>query len=612
MTLKYFSDSEVLSRVHRNILMRFLEDYIEHLPADAAALLGAKLDFEQSCTAWAAQFSSPSRFGAPLLDALLAIDNLARPENESLLTEALSHLPPNYVDRNQSLLNQALHLWLLAQNTADVCFPETASRRSEDAPQATPSSPVEARQGEEPSANTTCNQQPANCSIPFSSEIENQNSTIENPGNPSTTLSEDLGRLARLSPVEYDLVRRAEAKRLNLRLSTLDDAVESARILEADAQANALKLPQLEPWPEPIINAPALFDEVHDRSLLYLHLPAGAAVVLTLWPTHAHAIKAFTLSPRLNFTSIEPGCGKTTALDFLATLTPNVLRTDNLKTAVLFRVVEQQQPTLLLDELDSYVHLFPELRGLLNSGHSDSGYAHRCEGNVVRAFRSFAATALAGIGDLAKTIRDRSIIVALSKAPPGVLKARFDKRHLETETILGRKMARWVQDNFAAIAACDPVMPPAAHNRLGDNWRPLFAIAQVIGGHWPQRIIDAFTALSVRSNATTPNETETAGEQTWLTLLDDIRGIFAVRATDRLFSSSLVRALRALPNRPWSGMNNGDKPITETRLARYLSTLGIHSQIIRVGAERARGYKLAAFIDAPSPSSPPKDAAYEI
>ena len=592
MTLKYFSDPEILSHVWRDILTRFLDDYKEHLPADAAALLPARLDFEQFCQAWAAQFSSPSRFGAPLLDALLAIENLAQPENESLLKEALSHLPPGYVvNQNLPPLHQSLHLWIIAQNTPGVYFPQTSSKRNEDRPQGVSSSPSEAQQTRkpnetgEPSADRSCNLQPSSCNTPpiaagnsgSTPVVENQNSKIEN----------SFHRLALLSPVEYEFVRRDEAKRLNLRVSTLDDAVERARILEDDAQANALKLPQLEPWPEPISNAPALFDNVHDRCLLYLYLPAGAAVVLTLWPAHAQAIKAFTLTPRLNFTSTEPGCGKTTALDFLAALSPNVLRTDNLKTAVLFRVVEQQQPTLLLDELDTYLHLYPDLRGLLNSGHSNGGYAHRCEGNKVRAFSSFAATALAGIGDLAKTLRDRSITVALFKAPPGVLKARFDKRHVETETILGRKMARWVQDNFDAIAACDPIMPRAAHNRLGDNWRPLFAIAQLIGGHWPQRILEAFTALTTRKEAS---------NNTAVVLLADIRTIFNQTGDSQIFSSMLADSLCSMPERPWSSINRG-KPITQLWLARRLHSFGIGSHILRIGDARANGYLLSDFTD---------------
>src|SRR5438045_2040209 len=39
-------------------------------------------------------------------------------------------------------------------------------------------------------------------------------------------------------------------------------------------------------------------------------------------------------------------------------------------------------------------------------------------------------------------------------------------------------------------------MPPSAYNRLADNWRPLFAIAQTAGGDWPRRALEAFNQLA--------------------------------------------------------------------------------------------------------------------
>jgi len=80
-----------------------------------------------------------------------------------------------------------------------------------------------------------------------------------------------------------------------------------------------------------------------------------------------------------------------------------------------------------------------------------------------------------------------------------------------------------------------------------------------------------------------------------LGLLAAIRLIFAQHGVQRLFSSALVDALRLLPERPWSGANNGDKHITAARLARRLSAFNVHSQTIRIGQLRAKGYDLADF-----------------
>ena len=421
--------------------------------------------------------------------------------------------------------------------------------------------------------------------------IDVQSSTLDVGSSPSASPDPDIARLAKLPPLEYDRVRRAEAKRLGLRVRTLDDEVERVRILEDDAAANDVPLKQLEPWPEPILDAPALFDEVHDRFLLFLHLPPGAAVVLTMWPGHANAINAFTQSPRLNLTSRHAGCGKSTTLEILATFCPHVLLTNNMRPPVLYRVMHRGQLTVFLDELDTYLHLYPELRGLLNASNKPGSYVHRCEGNIVRFFKVFAATALAGLGQLSPTLRHRSIIIELEEAPPGVLKARFDPRHIETETILGRKIARWAKDNFNALAACDPVMPPKAHNRLADNWRPLFAVAQIIGGHWPERVLEAFNQLTAKPKA---------AADTGVALLADIRQVFTDSHADRLFSWTLVDSLCALPARPWSeakAENGSVRPINEAWLARQLRRFGVRSRTLRLDGQKAKGYELADFTE---------------
>src|SRR5947207_2287407 len=191
----------------------------------------------------------------------------------------------------------------------------------------------------------------------------------------------------------------------------------------------------------------------------------------------------------------------------IASLVPRPLRTENLTAPVLFRLVDQYQPTLLLDEVDSWLPQAEELRGLLNAGHKRGACAYRCEGEnkAVRAFKAFAPAVLAGIGPLPGTLADRSIFIPLVAAAPDQLPARFDTLNTKVETELRRKLARWTQDNFAALQACDPPLPATAFNRLADNWRPLFAIAQIAGGDWPARALAAFEALASRSAFRTPH-----------------------------------------------------------------------------------------------------------
>lgn len=260
---------------------------------------------------------------------------------------------------------------------------------------------------------------------------------------------------------------------------------------------------------------------------------------------------------------------------------------------VLFRVVHLQQPTLLLDELDTYLRRMTELRGLLNAGHRSGSHAYRCEGpgNAVRGFRSYAAAALAGIGALPPTLRDRSIRIPLVEAGPGEIQSPLDRGNTKLETELGRKVARWAKDNFAAIKAAQPVLPEAAHNRVADNWRPLFSIAEVIGGEWPALAARAFESLNTSSQVAEPG----------LILLPDIRQVFSESGGQRQFSAELVNALCALPNRPYAdawGRNGDGRRLDESALARALSPYGVRSRNVRINSEQAKGYELADLSDA--------------
>ncbi|MFZ0828253.1 MAG: DUF3631 domain-containing protein [Verrucomicrobiia bacterium] len=211
------------------------------------------------------------------------------------------------------------------------------------------------------------------------------------------------------------------------------------------------------------------------------------------------------------------------------------------------------------------------------------------DSHEVRAFNVFAPAVLCGIGALPGTLHDRSIIVRLERAKPGELCQRFDSRHVEQETELCRKLARWCADNLARLGACDPVLPSSAFNRLADNWRPLFTIAQVAGGDWPQRAAEAFAKLTAKTDA------DAQGIGTML--LADIQRVFIEASAERMLSKTLVDTLCSMSDRPWPEANRG-RPITPTWMARRLHCFNVSSKTIRVGDERANGYELAHFQDA--------------
>src|SRR5208282_4272827 len=91
-------------------------------------------------------------------------------------------------------------------------------------------------------------------------------------------------------------------------------------------------------------------------------------------------------------------------------------------------------------------------------------------------------------------------------------------RHVESEQELCRKLSRFAADHFERLKNADPALPDGVYNRLADNWRPLFAIAEAAGGDWPKRAADALALLAAKDDA--------EGQSVGVQLLGDIREIF--------------------------------------------------------------------------------------
>jgi hypothetical protein len=153
---------------------------------------------------------------------------------------------------------------------------------------------------------------------------------------------------------------------------------------------------------------------------------------------------------------------------------------------------------------------------------------------------------------------------------------------------LARKAARWAVDHHAALVQADPDMGQLI-NRVADNWRPLFAIADLAGGKWPKH------ARTIAHSA----EAEKEDQSIKTMLLSDIRDIFAARSeSDRISSTELATTLGLMEGRPWSEWGRMAKPITAAALARMLSPFGILPGTRRAGVETFKGYLYADFEDA--------------
>jgi hypothetical protein len=403
--------------------------------------------------------------------------------------------------------------------------------------------------------------------------------------------------LAALPRMEYDRRRQGEAKRLGVRVTTLDTEVDHRRPGDVENDGDAGLFADLEPWPEPVDGA-ALLDSLVAAFTRRVVLPDRANDALALWVMFAHAHDAAQISPILALVSPEKRCGKTTTLAVIQGLVPRALPTANITAAALFRAVEKWAPTVLIDEADTFLRDNDELRGILNSGHArGSAYVVRTVGDNHEAqhFHTWAPKAIALIGTLPDTLADRAIAVRLRRKRPDETVERVRLDRMEALTALARQAVRWVADNLEALRESDPEVPAELHDREADNWRALFAIADRAAGEWPAR---------ARATATELSKAGDDEDSARVMLLADIHAIIAERGVDRIASADLVTALVEREDRPWPEWRQG-KPLTTRGLAKLLAPFGIAPGTIRnTDGATAKGYHRGHFDDALARYSP--------
>ncbi len=334
----------------------------------------------------------------------------------------------------------------------------------------------------------------------------------------------------------------------------------------------------------------------------YVVLPEGAAKAIALWIMHTHCHCAAQVSPLLIFSSPSKRCGKSTAMRLLSALVSNPVPASNITAAALFRYVDREQPTLLLDEADTFMRDSDDLRGIINCGHTRTeAFVIRCVGNShePKRFSAWCPKAIALIGNLHPTLMDRGIVVRMRRKRRDETADRLRGDRLEAFQPLADRCAAWAQAHMQVLREIDPDVPTYLGDRVADNWRTLLAIAEISDWRDP--------ALEAVRNLTPPEDDD---EDTSTMLLADLREIFDHRGSDRLSSKEITTQLNEREERPWPNFGRGNG-IGPRHVAKFLKNYGIRPETLRFGATKtAKGYRSESFVDAwsrylPDPSVPP-------
>ncbi len=276
--------------------------------------------------------------------------------------------------------------------------------------------------------------------------------------------------------------------------------------------------------PTPLGDIAERIGAYYDRWII---APFDYITAIVLWaigtwglpPGEQNARTGAMFYPYLRVTSIDPNSGKTTVLQSLSAATRRPYPTTRISPSALFRIQALYQPTLIIDEVGRFIQGDKDLKGLLDVACYRHGTvtlsekrAHGSRGGetfVPQSFRCFGPIVLGGLGKLSPTVRSRSIRIRMQPAPPG--------RDSLSLTQLAREIAElreWAAPQLAAHSQAiaealergpHGPLPNELRNRDRDVWSPLFAVAELIGGEWPQECLAAYKMLySPRKDEVTP------------------------------------------------------------------------------------------------------------
>lgn len=417
--------------------------------------------------------------------------------------------------------------------------------------------------------------------------------------------AEVIATLAALSELEYDRVRVERARMLGVQVKTLDSLVKAKR---EEPPETGLSFPDREPHPDPVDPA-QLLDDLSATVKRFIVLRAEQADAAALWIAMTWFIDVIEVAPLAIINAPEKACGKSQLLDLIGRMSATPLPAANSSVAFLFRAVEKWTPTLLIDEVDTFIRENDEIKGLINAGYTRANaFVGRVVGNDFepRLFRVWGAKALAGIAlerHLPDATMSRAIVLELRRKLPHEPVTPLRRAEAGLFDDIASRLARFALDYSQQVRTARPPLPETLGDRDQDNWEPLLAIAQCAGPEWVQRATDAALKLSSANKSSTSTGNE---------LLAAIKEIFERKQGAKISTADLIAELVDDDEGPWATYNRG-KQITARQLARQLAPYGIKSKTVRMGQwSTPKGFDAAQFEDAFARFlSPPAEVAQQ-
>jgi hypothetical protein len=212
-----------------------------------------------------------------------------------------------------------------------------------------------------------------------------------------------------------------EFKIPGLKKDAIERAVEAKRLREFEKRADAIQSARREQLLRFKVDPAGVISALERYYADRRHIPLDAAFIEALFAINTYTFEVFETTPYILYDSATGGCGKTTALERHDLVCARSYFGVDPSPAVLYRRIERDSPTFLLDEakaLQNHGDKSQELLALFDAGYKRGATVSRCveHGEDLRDFRVYCPKVLARIGSFRGTLLDRGIVIHLEKA----------------------------------------------------------------------------------------------------------------------------------------------------------------------------------------------------
>ena len=236
-------------------------------------------------------------------------------------------------------------------------------------------------------------------------------------------------------------------------------------------------------------------------------LPVGAALLLALFILITWTFELFDTCPYLSVESPLPECGKSTVLRLINAVCARGEISTSLTEAVLFRLVDECQPTFLIDEaetLEGKSERAEGLRAIAHEGYKRGGSVARVEGEDrhIRRFNVYCPKVFSAIGGLTGALLSRCLVIHMSRAPKDFPRKSTRLRALERDAKpLRRLLEAYGLKAKITLTELYEAEPDAGYwpmitDREAELWGPLLIHARVAGPDIEARLLEVIQVFT--------------------------------------------------------------------------------------------------------------------